>query len=99
MGKPTILNRIVRIKEYILNDEATRRSETSKYPEEKKEKSIPLVAASEKGGAQTKKLASWGCRTLYTELQKKQLVEAAWKGPPKKVIVLYAKIVSLLSGS
>ena len=32
---------------------ATRRTETSKYPEEKKENSIPLVAASEKGKAQT----------------------------------------------
>ena len=29
----------------------TRGSETSKYPEEKKEKSIPLVAASEAGRA------------------------------------------------
>ena len=32
---------------------ATRRTETSKYPEEKKENSIPPVAASEKGEAQT----------------------------------------------
>ena len=31
--------------------EKTRRSETSQYPEEKKEISIPLVAASEKGTA------------------------------------------------
>ena len=31
----------------------TRRTETSKYPEEKKEKSILLVVASEKGIAQT----------------------------------------------
>ena len=31
----------------------TRRTETSKYPEEKKEKSIPSVAASEIGIAQT----------------------------------------------
>ena len=37
---------------------ATRRTETSKYPEEKKENSIPLVAASEKGKAQTG--AIWG---------------------------------------
>ena len=34
--------------------EKTRRSETSQYPEEKKETSIPLVAASEKGRAQTR---------------------------------------------
>ena len=34
--------------------EGTRGSETSKYPEEKKENSIPLVVASEEGRAQTK---------------------------------------------
>ena len=32
---------------------ATRGTETSKYPEEEKENSIPLVAASEEGRAQT----------------------------------------------
>ena len=32
---------------------ATRGPETSKYPEEEKENSIPLVAASEEGRAQT----------------------------------------------
>ena len=40
--------------------EGTRGSETSKYPEEKKEKSIPPVAASEKGRAQTKREIFWG---------------------------------------
>ena len=34
-----------------LSGEQTRGSETSKYPEEQKEKSIPLVAASEAGRA------------------------------------------------
>ena len=33
--------------------EQTRRTETSKYPEEKKTKVIPLVVASERGIAQT----------------------------------------------
>ena len=33
--------------------EGTRGSETSKYPEEKKENSIPLVVASEEGRGQT----------------------------------------------
>ena len=33
--------------------EGTRGTETSKYPEEKKETSIPQVAASERGEAQT----------------------------------------------
>lgn len=53
----------------------TRRTETSKYPEEEKENSIPLVAASETGRAQTNKLAYWGCRTLNTELQRNNLDE------------------------
>ena len=76
---------MVRICEYIANTRQTRRTETSKYPEEEKEKSIPWVAASETGKAQTRKLASWGCRTLYTELQKDELGEATWKGPPERV--------------
>ena len=37
----------------IVIEKATRGTETSKYPEEKKEKSIPPVAASEAGRAQT----------------------------------------------
>ena len=45
----------------------TQGTETSKYLEEKKEKSIPLVAASEKGGAQTRLV--WGCRTAACDLQ------------------------------
>ena len=41
------LNKIGAVKE-------TRGTETSKYPEEKKETSIPQVAASERGRAQTR---------------------------------------------
>jgi hypothetical protein len=41
------------------NREPTRRTETSKYPEEKKIIMIPRVVASEKGRAQTI-LACWG---------------------------------------
>ena len=85
MGKPTAYNGAVHLREYIAYLWHTRRTETSKYPEEEKEKSIPLVAASETGRAQTKKLASWGCRTLYTELQKNALDEATWKGPQDRV--------------
>ena len=47
--------------EYIAQAEGTRGTETSKYPEEEKEKSIPIVAASEVGVAQTKEHAPWGC--------------------------------------
>ena len=88
MGKPTAHNGAVSISEYIGNGRQTRGTETSKYPEEEKETSIPQVAASETGRAQTKRLASWGCRTLNTELQRNGVGEAAWKGPPKKVIAL-----------
>ena len=40
--------------------EGTRGSETSKYPEEKKENSIPLVVASEEGRGQTDCLRTVG---------------------------------------
>ena len=40
--------------------EGTRGSETSKYPEEKKENSIPLVVASEEGRGQTDRLRTVG---------------------------------------
>ena len=40
--------------------EGTRGSETSKYPEEKKENSISLVVASEEGRGQTKCLRTFG---------------------------------------
>ena len=39
--------------EYIGPQERTRRTETSQYPQEKKEKSIASVAASERATAQT----------------------------------------------
>ena len=41
------------IEDIVSVKEATRRTETSKYPEEKKTKVIPLVVASERGIAQT----------------------------------------------
>ena len=66
----------------------TRGTETSKYPEEEKTKVIPSVAASERGLAQTKELAPWGCRTSHMELQSCRLNEEVWKGPPKKVKAL-----------
>ena len=56
MGKPTWANTQVSITQSIGNRGQTRGTETSKYPEEEKEKSIPLVAASEMGRAQTDKV-------------------------------------------
>ena len=44
--------------EKIVRIEGTRGTETSKYPEEEKETSIPKVAASEMGRAQTEDLSS-----------------------------------------
>ncbi len=49
--------------------EPTGGTETSQYPEEEKAKAIPLVAASERGRAQTTGMSSlralcrWGCGT------------------------------------
>ena len=63
MGKPTIRNGIVSITEYIGDRRQTQGTETSKYLEEKKTIVIPSVAASERGLAQTKVHAPWGCGT------------------------------------
>ena len=51
--------------ESIVHEEGTRGSETSKYPEEKKENSISLVVASEEERGQTE-----GLRTLGVEEQR-----------------------------
>ncbi len=53
--------------EYIVHAEGTRGTETSKYPEEEKETSIPKVAASEMGKAQTREHAFWGCGPAEAE--------------------------------
>ncbi len=58
MGEPSAFNRALSIGEHIAYERVTRRTETSKYPEEKKTKVIPSVAASERGEAQTQ--SDWG---------------------------------------
>ena len=61
---------------------ATRRTETSKYPEEKKENSIPPVAASEKGEAQTGAIRG-------SDIQKaSEPSRMVWENQPKKVRAL-----------
>ena len=65
MGEPGWGNAQSPQDEYIVLQEGTRGSETSKYPEEKKENSIPLVVASEEGRGQTE-----GLRTLGVEGQR-----------------------------
>ena len=61
MGKPGGSNVPSSVNESIVHEKGTRGTETSKYPEEKKERSIPKVAASEIGRAQTREHAFWGC--------------------------------------
>ena len=58
MGEPTNSKVLVSYNEYIVIERVTWVTETSKYPEEKKEKSISLVVASEKERAQTRFI--WG---------------------------------------
>ena len=53
MGKPVWSNIHTCYAESNRYSKATRGTETSKYPEEEKENSIPPVAASEEGKAQT----------------------------------------------
>ena len=60
MGKPGGSNVPSPMTESIGHEEGTRGSETSKYPEEKKENSIPLVVASEEGRGQTRGLRTPG---------------------------------------
>ena len=60
MGEPGWGNTQSLLPESIGQVEGTRGTETSKYPEEKKETSIPLVAASEEGRGQTNCLRTVG---------------------------------------
>ena len=53
MGQPNIFDRILRYTEYIGVSRNTQGTETPHYLQEEKENSIPLVAASETGKAQT----------------------------------------------
>jgi hypothetical protein len=67
MGKPSLINLRESTAEYIGGEKATWGSEPSQYPQEEKTIVIPLVAASERGLAQTSVLAHWGCRARHTE--------------------------------
>ena len=60
MGEPGRGNARSPTNESIVREEGTRGSETSKYPEEKKENSISLVVASEKERGQTGSLRTRG---------------------------------------
>ena len=82
MGEPGQGNAWSPYDEYIVCAEGTRGTETSKYPEEKKERSIPKVAASEIGRAQTEMRASRGSDRIYDSLR---LAERPWKDRPERV--------------
>ena len=60
MGEPGRGNARSPTNESIVREEGTRGSETSKYPEEKKENSISLVVASEEERGQTVSLRTHG---------------------------------------
>ncbi len=70
MGQPAWIHLQAPRTEHIGPEEGTRGTETSQYPEEQKSTEILLVAASERGGAQTngdlvvcRPMHCWGCRT------------------------------------
>ena len=65
MGKPGGGNAPSLPVEHIGRIEGTRGTETSHYPQEEKETSIPVVAASEVGRAQTGFIR--GCRTFIID--------------------------------
>ena len=75
MGKPSLVNPEESSAEYIGGAKATWGSEPSQYPQEEKTIVIPLVAASERGTAQTGVPALRGCRARHTELQTNRLVK------------------------
>ena len=69
MGEPGWGNTQSLLPESIGQVEGTRGTETSKYPEEKKEKSIPPVVASEEGRGQTSRLRRAGVEGHQREIE------------------------------
>jgi hypothetical protein len=90
MGKPGRGHALSLPAEFIGRVEPTQGTETSKYLEEEKSNEIPLVAASERGRAQTGAHASRGCRaqTGLCPVCAYGVAEVHWKVPPKEVTVL-----------
>ncbi len=80
MGQPTMSNVIVSMSESIAHEKGTRGTETSKYPEEEKETSIFLVAASERERVQTS--FYWGCGSCKGYMMYSQ---TARTGRPERV--------------
>jgi hypothetical protein len=76
------------LSEHIGQREGTRGTERSKYPEEKKESSIPQVAASEKGRAQTIEACLDGVEDQSNGVTKLCFSRSDWKVGPQKVKAL-----------
>src|SRR5206468_9522270 len=72
MGKPPLANPEGSSAEYIGGVKTTRGSEPSQYLQEQKTRVIPLVAASERGTAQTIVRARWGCRACLASMPASQ---------------------------
>ena len=89
MGKPGGSHVPSSMNESIVHEKGTRGTETSKYPEEKKETSISSVAASESEGAQTIRLRLDG--VVGRQKAGGNLGEGFWKGLPKRVRGPYPK--------
>ena len=88
MGKPGGSNVPSSVNESIVHEKGTRGTETSKYPEEKKENSILQVAASERGRAQTMVRAPWGSDCIIDSMI---LAEWFWESQPERVKAPYTK--------
>ena len=99
MGKPSTGNAVLPGVESIDAREETGRTETSKYPEERKSTETPQVVASERGIAQTGQvkadtrclpgvvgLVSGSC-PIRRQLQSWVLAEVEWKLAPQRAIV------------
>ena len=80
MGKPGGSNVPSSVNESIVHEKGTRGTETSKYPEEKKETSISSVAASERGTGQTNEVYFVGVADIQHGCN--IVNEESWKAPP-----------------
>ena len=88
MGQPSGFNRPELPDEHIVWVEGTWGTETSKYPEEDKEISISLVAASETEIAQTNQACLVGVTDQTRGVRKLCFSRTIWKGRPQKVKAL-----------
>jgi hypothetical protein len=108
MGKPSAGNAALPTAESIGSEEASRGTETSQYPEERKSTETPRVVASERGRAQTRCVqAATRCAAGvvgrlvpavagWARVTKPFDSGSAWNRAPQRAIVPYAKSSSLV---